>query len=118
LNLNDLRNWVPTAPVLLCGGDVDPLVFWLNTALMQGYWAAHAPASASISELDLESAASPNDPYANLKQGFEAAKALVAAQAVAQGATDGGAFAVAAAYHATLVAPFCFTAVRAFLANQ
>jgi hypothetical protein len=118
LKLNDLRNWVPTAPVLLCGGDVDPLVFWLDTALMQSYWAAHAPASASIGVLDLESAASPNDPYTNLKQGFEAAKALVAANAVAQGATDGGAFAVAEAYHATLVAPFCFTAVRSFLANQ
>ncbi len=35
LQTNDLRNWVPTAPVLLCGGDVDPLVFWFNTDLMQ-----------------------------------------------------------------------------------
>jgi acetyl esterase/lipase len=40
LQINDLRNWVPTAPVLLCGGDVDPLVFWLNTELMQSYWAS------------------------------------------------------------------------------
>jgi hypothetical protein len=118
LQLNDLRNWVPTVPILLCGGDVDPLVFWLNSALMQGYWALHAPASASIGALDLETAVSPNDPYGNLKQEFEAAKALVAANAVAQGATDGGAFAVAEAYHATLVAPFCFTAVRSFFANQ
>jgi hypothetical protein len=118
LKLNDLRDWVPSVPLLLCGGDVDPLVFWLNTALMQGYWASHAPASASIGVLDLESAATANDPYANLKLGFEAAKALVAANAVAQGATDGGAFAVAEAYHATLVAPFCFTAVRSFIAKQ
>src|SRR5579863_323518 len=35
LATNDLRNWVPTAPVLLCGGDQDPLVFWFNTDLMQ-----------------------------------------------------------------------------------
>jgi hypothetical protein len=118
LKLNDLRDWVPTVPLLMCGGDVDPLVFWLNTALMQGYWASHAPASASIGVLDLESAATANDPYANLKLGFEAAKALVAANAVAQGATDGGAFAVAEAYHATLVAPFCFSAVRSFIAKQ
>jgi hypothetical protein len=117
LQLNDLRAWVPTVPVLLCGGDVDPLVFWFNTALMQDYWASHAPPSAAIGVLDLESAAVPNDPYGNLKQGFEAAKAVVAANAVAQGATDGGAFAVAEAYHATLVAPFCFTAVRSFFAN-
>ena len=61
---------------------------------------------------------SANDPYANLKQGFEAAKALVAANAVAQGATDGGALAVEEAYHALLVAPFCFTAAKTFFGNQ
>lgn len=117
LEINDLRNWVPTAPVLLCGGDVDPLVFWLNTELMQGYWASRAPASAPISVLDLESAASSNDPYASLKKDFAAAKDLVAAAAVAQGATDGGALALAEAYHTLLVAPFCFAAVKSFFAN-
>jgi hypothetical protein len=117
LEINDLRNWVPTAPVLLCGGDVDPLVFWLNSELMQGYWASHAPAAAPISVLDLESAASSNDPYASLKKDFTAAKDLVAATAVAQGATDGGALAVAEAYHTLLVAPFCFAAVKSFFAN-
>jgi alpha/beta superfamily hydrolase len=53
LQSNDLRNWVPTVPVLLCGGDADPLVFWLNTALMQDYWASHAPPSAAVGVLDL-----------------------------------------------------------------
>ena len=53
-----------------------------------------------------------------LKQDFAAAKALVAADAVAQGATDGGAAAVDAAYHAALVAPVCIAATRAFFANQ
>jgi alpha/beta superfamily hydrolase len=114
LRMNDLRNWVPSVPVLLCGGDVDPIVFWLNTQLMRGYWASHAPASASISVLDLESTPSGADPYANLQKGFALAKDLVAANAVAQGATDGGALAVAEAYHATLVAPFCFAAVKSF----
>jgi hypothetical protein len=114
LRVNDLRNWIPAAPVLLCGGDVDPLVFWLNTDLMQKYWATRAPASASISVLDLESSPSSNDPYATLKKDFSIAKALVAATAVEQGATDGGMLAVAEAYHATLVAPFCFAAVKSF----
>jgi len=118
LQMNDLRNWVPTAPLLLCGGAVDPLVFWFNSQLMQNYWASNAPASASISVLDLESAVSTNDPYGTLKQDFEIAKAVVAANAIAQGATDGGAFAVAEAYHALLVAPFCFTAVKAFFSRQ
>ncbi len=114
---NDLRNWVPTAPVLLCGGDQDPLVFWFNTDLMQRYWAAHAPAAAPLGVLDLDAAASSNDPYADLKQEFAIAKALVAANAVAQGATDGGKLAVAEAYHTLLVAPFCFAAVKTFFDN-
>src|ERR1700733_13325015 len=117
LKVNDLRNWVPTAPVLLCGGAMDPLVFWLNTQLMQSYWAAHAPASAPISVLDLESAASANDPYAGLKKDFAVAKAAVAATAVEQGATDGGELAVAEVYHTVLVAPFCFAAAKTFLDN-
>ncbi len=117
LQKNDLRDWVPTAPVLLCGGDVDPLVFFFNTQLMQRYWAAQAPSTA-VSVLDLEAAATANDPYANLKRDFEIAKALVATTAISQGATDGGALAVAEAYHAMLVAPVCFAAVKSFFATQ
>jgi hypothetical protein len=117
LKMNDLRNWSPIAPVLLCGGGADPLVFWFNTALMQSYWTAHAPAPAKFSVLDLDSAVSNNDPYAGLKSKFAIAKDLIAASAVAQGATDGGALAVAEAYHTTLVSPFCFAAVKSFFAN-
>jgi hypothetical protein len=117
LQMNDLRNWVPAAPVLLCGGDADPLVFWLNTDLMRRYWSSHAPATAPISVLDLESAASNNDPYATLNKDFAIAKDVVAADAVAKGATDGGALAVSDAYHTLLVAPFCFAAVKSFFAN-
>lgn len=115
LQMNDLRNWVPSSPVLLCGGDVDPIVFWLNTQLMQDYWASHPPASAPM-VLDLESTPAAGGPYANLQKDFVLAKALIAAAAVAQGASDGGALAVAEAYHATLVAPFCLAAVKTFFA--
>lgn len=118
LRLNDLRGWIPNTPMLLCGGDVDPIVFWLNTQLIQDYWASHATAAARTSVLDLEAAASSNDPYAALKSDFAIAKALVVATAVQQGATDGGAFAVAEAYHAELVAPICFAAVKSFFENQ
>jgi len=114
--MNDLRNWVPTAPLLLCGGANDPLVFWFNAQLMQNYWASQSSA-APIGVLDLESAVTTNDPYGTYKQDFAIAKAAVAATAVAQGATDGGALAVDEAYHATLVAPFCFAATRSFFAN-
>jgi alpha/beta superfamily hydrolase len=115
---NDLRNWAPTSPVLLCGGALDPTVFWFNTQLLQDYFTAHAPPSASIAVLDLESEATGNDPYANLKTGFAIAKDLIAAAAVAQGANDGGASAVSEAYHDTLVPPFCTAAVRAFFAAR
>ncbi|MDE2052261.1 MAG: alpha/beta hydrolase, partial [Gammaproteobacteria bacterium] len=110
---NDLRNFNPAEPLLLCGGDDDPVVFYLNTQLMQGYWAAHAP-GAQVTVLDVDSALGANDPYADIKNGFAAAKAAVAAAAIAGGATDGGTSAVLSDYHAGLVPPFCLYAVEKF----
>ena len=55
LKLNDLRNWTPGAPTLLCGGNADPTVFWLNTQAMQAYWATRAP-SAPVRILDIDTA--------------------------------------------------------------
>ena len=117
LQNNDLRDFTPSAPVLLCGGDLDPVVFFLNTQLMQNYWNSQAPA-ASSTVLDLESSPSANDPYTSLKQGFQVAKAAVAADAIAHGATDGGQAAVFEAYHVSLVAPFCAAAARSFIAGH
>jgi hypothetical protein len=111
LKLNDLRDWTPNAPVLLCGGDEDPAVFYFNTQLMQGYWATHVP-SGAISVLDVDAA--PSGAYAPLQIAFAAAKVLVASAAVQAGATDGGRAAVFAEYHTGLVAPFCVAAVRSF----
>lgn len=113
LKTNDLRNWSPASPVLLCAGDQDPTVFYLNTQLIQEYWMSNAP-GASFTVLDVDSAVTSGDPYASLKDGFAAAKALVAANAVAGGATDGGASAVLEAYHAELVPPVCVSAVKSF----
>lgn len=104
LKENDLRNWSPSAPTLLCGGNSDPTVFFLNTTLMQDYWTAHPPATAPVI-LDIDSAATANDPYADLKTAFAAAKALLAVN---------GQAAVLSAYHATLVPPFCVSAVKSF----
>jgi Prolyl oligopeptidase family len=110
---NDLRNFNPAAPVLLCGGDSDPEVFYLNTQLMQAYWAANDP-GAQVTVLDVDSAVGTNDPYANVKNAFHAAKAAVAAAAIAGGATDGGQSAVLQDYHAGLVPPFCLYSVAQF----
>jgi len=117
LKTNDLRNWSPSSPVLLCAGNEDPVVFFLNTQLMQGYWTTNAPSSV-VTVLDVDSSVSSGDPYADLKKGFAAVKALVAASAVAGGATDGGTSAVLHAYHARLVPPFCLVAVGAFFDNH
>jgi hypothetical protein len=105
LKVNDLRNWTPTAPTLLCGGNSDPTVFFFNTTLMQNYWAGHPPAAAPVF-VDVDSTPAADDPYASLKTAFGVAKGLVAAQ--------GGDAAVLAAYHATLVPPFCLSAVKSF----
>lgn len=113
LKMNDLRNWTPKAPVLLCAGDQDPTVFYLNTSLMQRYWMMNAP-GASVAVLDVDAPVSSGDPYGDLKKAFAAAKAAVAANAVIGGAQDGGTLAVLQEYHAALVPPFCLSAVKSF----
>jgi hypothetical protein len=113
LKTNDLRNWSPMAPLLLCAGDNDPTVFYLNTQLMQNYWSAVAPSTA-VTILDVDSGVTTGDPYATEKNGFAAAKAAVAAAAVLGGASDGGAMAVLQDYHAGLVPAFCVFAVKSF----
>jgi len=113
LRQNDLRAWSPSAPVLLCGGDEDPVVFFFNTQLMQSYWTSHPPPG-TVSVLDVDSAATANDPYADEKTGFAAARAAVEASAIAGGATDGGHAAVLESYHAPLVPPFCLAAAKVF----
>jgi hypothetical protein len=118
LAANDLRNWSPAAPTLLCGGNGDPVVFWMNTQLMQAYWAGHAPAPTALTVLDVDSSATAGDSYGSLKADFAIAKGAVAVAAIAQGATDLGRQAVFDAYHATLVAPFCLAAARSFFASH
>lgn len=110
---NDLRNWSPTTPVLLCAGHDDPTVLYLNTDLMQRYWTA-AGVTTSIRVLDVDDDPAVNDPDLGLKLGFNTAKEAIAAAAVAGGATDGGAAAVSEAYHSTLVPPFCLASVQSF----
>ncbi|MFM0140209.1 alpha/beta hydrolase [Caballeronia grimmiae] len=115
---NDLRNWIPRAPVQLCGGQADPTVFFFNARIQQAYWQNAGVMPGLTSVLDVDSPVSGgNDPYARIKDGFAQAKASVAAKAVAAGAQDGGSITVLEAYHGDLVAPFCLLAARAFFAR-
>jgi len=105
---NDLRNWIPQRPVLMCGGDQDPTVFFsVNTLVMQQYWAA-LPAGA-ITVVDINATVtSPNDPFAAAKVGYQQTIAGIAA---AQGQS-----AAVQAIHAT-EAPFCTAVARGFFAQ-
>jgi hypothetical protein len=102
---NDLRTWVPTAPVFLCGGADDPTVLFMNTQLIQSYWTANG-VTAPVTVLDLESPITSGEPNAARKAAFAVAKAATA--------DDGGEAAVIESYHSTLVPPFCLSAVKSF----
>jgi len=121
---NDLRGWTPTSPVLLCGGNGDPTVFYaVHTTVMKTLWTGLGPL---VTELDVDSAASGSDPFLAVKAGFASAKtatgtaAYSAAVAAGKGANDAAtaaATAVVGSYHGTLVPPFCNVAARAFFSQ-
>ncbi|MGZ5199477.1 MAG: hypothetical protein ACXWC4_06865 [Telluria sp.] len=99
---NDLRNYTPNVPLLLCGGDGDPTVPYFNTTSAVAYFQGRG---ASLTELNIDSSLDGvNDFFRLPKMGFAAAKAALRAA--------GGGDAVATSYHAGLVAPFCMAASR------
>jgi hypothetical protein len=100
---NDLRNWQPAAPVLLCGGRGDPTVFWSNTTAMQKHWSG-LPAG-RLQVLDLEEAGAAGERYEGPRNGFAAVRRALLDR--------GGEAGLAENYHVAL-APFCTAAARAF----
>ena len=106
--LNDMRNggWAPKEPMLMCGGDQDPTVFFeVNTGVMAAEWSSLVSAGL-VSVLDLN--ATPSGPFAALQGAFQATYgAMVSAE---------GASTAIQSYHAT-EAPFCMVAARDFFAN-
>jgi hypothetical protein len=116
---NDLRaGWtgpVNTSPMLLCGGNGDPTVFFnLNTQVMAGVWGAKV-AGRVVTVLDVDSdpgTPGASNPFYAAKAGFAQQKAALIAASGANAAT-----AVTTAYHGSLVPPFCNAAARGFF-NQ
>jgi hypothetical protein len=105
--LNDMRTWAPHVPVLLCGGDQDPTVFFtLNTGTMQAFWSALPPGAVTV--LDVNAAVASNDPFAAVKKGFQATEAQILASQGQEAAVE--------SYHTT-VAPFCTAAARGFFSQ-
>ena len=144
LYTNDLRNWIPGAPVLMCGGELDPVVtFPVNTGIMSLWWqtqgvpvartAAALPTSL-VAVLDLETGLGAGDPYAPVEAAFQQAKlnlytqgyqaaysAWLAANPGDTAGADaagqaGGQSNVAQNYHQT-VEPFCQAAVRGYFSS-
>ncbi len=109
LKTNDLRNWAPQAPMLLCGGGQDPSIFFsVNTGTMKVFWSPLVQAGL-VTVLDVNETPNPNSPFAPLQVAFQAELAQLLA-------TQGQA-AVYASYHGTLVPPFCTAAARAFFSQ-
>ena len=110
LKTNDIRDgsfWAPSGPMLMCGGDQDPTVFFpLDTGTMATYWAG-LPAGL-ITVLDVNAAPTANDPFAPLQLAFQEDIASILASS--------GEVGVAESYHTT-VAPFCTVAARSFFSQ-
>jgi hypothetical protein len=106
---NDLRNWTPLKPVLMCGGDADPTVFFsVNTLVMQQYWAGLPPGQITVVDINAP-VSGPTDPFAAAKVGYQQTIAAI-------GAAEGQSAEVQA-IHAT-EAPFCTAVVRGFFAQM
>jgi len=107
LKTNDLRSWVPQRPMLLCGGDQDPTVFFsVNTGTMQAFWSALPTGLVTV--LDVNGAVNSSSPFAPLQVAFQTTLAGLLA--------SGGQEAVVENYHTT-VAPFCTVAARGFFSG-
>ena len=120
LYINDMRNgaWGPTEPTLLCGGDLDPTVFFsINTGVMATFWAPEVQAGV-ITVLDVNG--TPAGPFQAIQAGFQQSQAalLVYYESAAGGSMSPQAaqLQLVEGYH-TNVAPFCALAARSFFAQ-
>lgn len=105
---NDLRNWAPTRPMLICGGRNDPTVNFASSQAMAGFFASRGVPASLVTLLDLESPSTgANDPFAAARAGF--AQTVAATAAGPNGAVN-----VVTSYHGGLVPPFCNAAARGF----
>jgi len=116
--VNDLRNgnWAPTVPTLMCGGTLDPTVYFsVNTGTMAAFWKVD-PAVLPVLDVD----AAPAGPFAPIQAAFQTSQAQLFAYY--QTPAGGGLSAAAAqqkivqGYHVA-VSPFCTLAARSFFSQ-
>jgi acetyl esterase/lipase len=102
---NDMRNWQPASPMLMCGGSADPTVhFDINTRTMQRYWSTLS--AGRVDAFDVDSPADGVETrYAAQREGFAKAKSGLE--------RSGGQASVDQNYHTT-VAIYCTAVSRDF----
>lgn len=104
---NDMRSgWSPEEPMLLCGGDADPTVYFQNTQIMAALWSPYVQGGL-VTVLDLNGTPQAGNPFAPLQVGLQQTEAQLVA---ADGAAAVG------SYHTT-ESPFCMVAARGFFAQ-
>lgn len=70
----DLRDWVPTSPVVMCGVNYDPVVFYAaNTSVMAAYWDNENGAAPTDMVTTVDLASGPAFPYHVSQGGWEIA---------------------------------------------
>jgi pimeloyl-ACP methyl ester carboxylesterase len=105
---NDLRNYRPQSPLLLCGGAADPAVPFSNATAAAAYFeTTGSPATL----LDLE-AQTQNDIFTPIRHSF--ARVLDSARQSALKEGQDPDEAVLDRYHSRYAAPFCLLAARQF----
>jgi pimeloyl-ACP methyl ester carboxylesterase len=107
---NDLLDFKPTAPVALCYGANDPVVFGFNSADSAAAMRSLG-AGTLVSVFNLEDAATVTN---SVKAGFDAQKAAISNSA---GGGAAGQNAVLQSYHGSIVPPFCNRITREFFRN-
>ncbi len=127
LKANDLRGYLPTMPVIMCGGNQDPMVFFdVNTSLMKTLWDTDTNKTSAtklgIIDIDVTNRATRQKPIyqtlgfdtvnnnsiqsqsEKMQAGFASKVQNIAANAAANGGNPSQA--VAMQYHG-LVTPYC-----------
>ncbi len=109
---NDLRNWLPTRPMLMCGGANDPTVNFVSTRATSGYFRAKRRAG-------LRAGGGGPGRFGRDRRFLDGPRRLRAGQGPppaqnTPGSASDQAQAVTLAYHGTLVPPFCMVSARGF----
>ena len=106
---NDLRTFTPAMPMLMCGGHADGEVPFVDTQLTHAYFLNHGATADALTQLDVDSAATASDPWAEAKAVFAAARAGVVAAGGDPASNDN--------YHGFMVSAACAVAARDFFAT-